>query len=112
MVMSSVDAREAEAVDRLASDHRVGDTGGIKFPRGRNQFGVGREVGHCPVRDTFAVQALQLVWLANFKTPLGWPAAAGPLGDAALQTGKALPRGLVERPDCFGGWRFHGANLA
>jgi hypothetical protein len=36
-------------------------------------------VGHFPVRYTFAVRALQSAWLANFKTPLAWPAGRGPV---------------------------------
>jgi len=88
-----VDVREAEAVDCLASDYRVGGTGGIKFPRERNQLGVGREVGHFPVRYPFAVLALQSAWLANFKTPLAWPAGRGPTGRRCVADGQSAATG-------------------
>jgi hypothetical protein len=66
-------------------------------------------VGHFPVRYTFAVRALQSAWLANFKTPLAWPAGRGPTGRRCVADGQSAATGLVQLPHCFDGWRSHGA---
>lgn len=62
---------------RKTSDHHLGDTEAIQFPRERNQIRVGRNAGYFPFRFRFAVHAVQASLLANLKAPFAcpWPRA-------------------------------------
>jgi len=48
----------------------------------------------------------------ELEDALRLPAALGQLGGGALQTGEALPRSLLQRPNGFDGLFFHALKLA